>query len=560
MSRTGGGGPEIKKASRRGDTLVYKNKTLLSAVDPVSGAERAAAQIPKQERSLYFCPSPLFGYGLDVLLGGITSDSAVLCAETDPALFSLAASSIDKGILENRRFALCGPDAGAESVCAAVRAKWGGRAFRRVIPLKLTGGWQLDEAAYDAMEAALKKDIALEWGNAMTLVKLGRRYALNAARNVPLIAKTAGPADFNFGSSAVLVLGAGPSLDPFLDKLASEFDCGKNLPFKIVCVDTALPVLAARGIKCGLAVILESQVWNQKDFIGLAGSAVPAAFDLSAYPAQARALKGPLLLFVTPWTELSFFRRLAVFGLPVLPPLGSVGLTAVCLALRLGTGKVVTAGIDFSFTLDRQHARGAPGHEAALESQNRFRGIIGGGAFREGVTGTISKSGGKVLSNPAMKNYRSLFERSFSATGRVYDIEGSGLPLGVQTLSAEEAIAVLREGASGGGGVKPELQICNSGGKSATVVADLQLKLRAFIDGEIAMLTELRAMLSGENSLDEERLVFLLNELDYLWAHFPDRAGKAGPASRNDESFLKRVRAEIDPFIKTWEVSRRESA
>jgi len=105
-----------------------------------------------------------------------------------------------------------------------------------------------------------------------------------------------------------------------------------------------------------------------------------------------------------------------------------------------------------------------------------------------------------------------------------------------------------------------QLQICNCSGKSATVVADLQLKLRAFIDGEIAMLTELRAMLSGENSLDEERLVSLLNELDYLWAHFPDRAGKAGPASRNDESFLKRVRAEIDPFIKTWEVSRRESA
>ncbi|MDR0550696.1 MAG: hypothetical protein LBG72_01615, partial [Spirochaetaceae bacterium] len=47
------------------------------------------------------------------------------------------------------------------------------------------------------------------------------------------------------------------------------------------------------------------------------------------------------------------------------------------------------------------------------------------------------------------------------------------------------------------------------------------------------------------NRLDE-----LLDACDYLWAHFPDCAGRAGrrpPAS--SVNFLKRVRAEIEPFL-----------
>jgi hypothetical protein len=71
----------------------------------------------------------------------------------------------------------------------------------------------------------------------------------------------------------------------------------------------------------------------------------------------------------------------------------------------------------------------------------------------------------------------------------------------------------------------------------------------AFIAGERERLAALRAILTGETAA-AEKLDGLLNECDYLWAHFPDCAGKGGwhpPAS--DTGFLKRVRVEIEPFL-----------
>jgi len=91
--------PPVKKPARRGYSISYKNKTLLSTVDPMAQAERAVKGAGKPERTLYFCPSPLLGYGLDTLLSLAGEDSAVLCVETDKALLELSLSSMDGALL-----------------------------------------------------------------------------------------------------------------------------------------------------------------------------------------------------------------------------------------------------------------------------------------------------------------------------------------------------------------------------------------------------------------------------------------------------------------------------
>ena len=68
---------------RQGYSISYMGKTLLSRVDPITQGERLAAEIPIQERTLYFCPSPLYGYGLSVLLEKLPENSALLCVEAD---------------------------------------------------------------------------------------------------------------------------------------------------------------------------------------------------------------------------------------------------------------------------------------------------------------------------------------------------------------------------------------------------------------------------------------------------------------------------------------------
>jgi hypothetical protein len=532
-------------------------------VDPVAQAERAVEAVDPLNRTLYFCPSPLLGYGLSLLLGKIgenNHDSAVLCVEADRKLLDFSLNYLDPALLQDPRLAFAALDAGsgsAERICGMVRQKWGSRRFRRVETLRLGAGWRLYPELYGSLAEALRKDAATDWGNAMTLVKLGRRYTRNTLRNLALLSRSPSLSSISLGSSPVLVLGAGPSLDGILAGLSRYFGetAGNPVsrPFRILCVDTALPCLKVRGLKPDLVVALESQHWNLRDFVGLGDWEIPVAMDLSALPATAETLGGRSFFFFTPWTEMNFFRRFEAAGLApeIFIPLGSVGLTAVAAALRLGGGAVITGGIDFSFTLDSYHARSSPGHREKLRRQNRLTGILNtAAAFREAVFVTVSKTGFPVRSDPAMKGYRDLFEREFSGEERLWDIDGPGLPLGLRILSLDEALVVLAD-RNPTGGLSPRKGAARVPGGGAVVDRASGIGgLERFVAGERENLSRLRDLLTGRSSAGDMELDMLLDYCDYLWAHFPDCAGTGGRRPPGtDISFLKRVRTEIDPFL-----------
>ena len=571
----------VELPARRGFSISYRGKTLLSRIDPVAQAERLAAEIPVKERTLYFCPSPLYGYGLSLLLERLRNEaggknSAVLCVEADEQLFEISQNSRrEQGWNDGTPLALVSVP---EQLCAFVRKTWGERQFRRVEMIHLTGGWQLFPQLYENLANALRRELAVEWGNAMTLIRLGRLYARNLIRNLALLPEAENIAALDFGSSPVLALGAGPSLDPLLDGLSAFFG-GKTRPhanrysaegnfpgpgkrpFKIVCVDTCLPALHERSILPDLVVILESQHWNLRDFSGARGRKIDAALDLSALPASGRVLGGKRFCFATPWTELALFKRLGdAFLLPeIFPPLGSVGLSAVALALRAGSGPVLSGGIDFSYTLDAYHARSTPGYGDIERRQNRLRSIINAGAaFREGSFAALSKSGETVRSDPAMRNYRNLFEQEFggkaNADSRLMDITGPGLPLGVKTVTLAQAFAILfcKDKAA-----PPAVRASASIPPGVSSPREKREKTAAFIRGETDALKTLRDMLSGAIPLEPARLDGLLDSADYLWAHFPECAGLGRPPA-SDLGFLKRVRAETDPFLKCWEMALEE--
>jgi hypothetical protein len=300
----------------------------------------------------------------------------------------------------------------------------------------------------------------------------------------------------------------------------------------------------ARNITPDLAIILESQHWNLGDFTGLSGWKIPAAMDLSALPRSGGVLSGGLFLFFTPWTKLAILERLKAAGLlPLqLPPLGSVGLSAVAAALRLTRGPVITAGLDFSFTFDLYHARSTPEHLKRLRCHNRFTPLFntdyvyGGAAFK-----TVSRTGDPVFSSPALTHYRNLFEREFSAAaGRLFDITGSGLPLGIKSLSPEEAVNVLSRNKDFTTEKKE---------KTTNYPLPTTNSLNAFVRDEQDRLILLRNILTGAVPQDNKTLDLLIDECDYLWAHFPDYAASSRRPDHAGISFLKRLRAEIEPFL-----------
>jgi hypothetical protein len=167
----------------------------------------------------------------------------------------------------------------------------------------------------------------------------------------------------------VHVLGAGPSLDRFF----ADYHGGP-----IICVDTALPALRSHGLRADLAVALEAQHWNLRDFIGCYDTARALAMDLSALPLTPALSGGTTYLFFTPWTPLHIFGRLRSAGLLPLemPPLGNVGITAYALARRLfPAAEIIPHGLDFTFTIDRYHCRDSPGHIDALRKLDRFHSL-----------------------------------------------------------------------------------------------------------------------------------------------------------------------------------------
>ncbi len=531
-----------KLEARRGFSVFYKGKTLLSTIDPASQSERVIAAAHKVPRTLFFCPSPLYGYGLETLLTMMSDDSALLCVEADEALMSFTLREIFPELLAHPRFRLVSTQ-DPQALCAYVKNEWGSRAFRRIETLHTSGGWQLYPELYHTLAKALQRDIAVDWGNAVTLMNLGRRYALNFFRNLPLLLSAPSIEQIDFGNKPLLVLGAGPSLDDFLEALPGNFAEKDDRPFGIICVDTALSALKARNVAPDLVIALEAQHWNLRDFIGMGAGRIPLAMDLSALPETSRQLGSCTFLFTTPWAELSIFRRLRDSGLAPLSilPLGSVGLSAVFLALKISSGAVITAGLDFSFTPDGFHAKETPSWKDLRQKQTRFRSIILASlAFRKAACKITAKNGASVFTDPGLQNYRDLFQQEFSSENRLRDINGSGLPLGVKTISVQDAVRLLSEGDTF---AKADF--------SSTPDEKKHAKVTRFIRGEHQLLLELRACLTGEKNPAPGELGQLLLKTDYLWAHFPDYAGKsAGTPAIHDLSFLKRVRAEIDPFLK----------
>jgi len=176
--------------------LTRNGKPLLSGIDPIRRAERTADAVPVRDRTLYFCPSPLYGYGLDRLLERLVAEapnSAALCIEADAELFELSLQNITQRQEEGESAAISSAAyrklritniCEEAALCAFVREQWGARAFRRVEVVRLSGGWQLFPGLYDSLCEALRREIATDWSNAMTLAKLGRLYIRNALRNL----------------------------------------------------------------------------------------------------------------------------------------------------------------------------------------------------------------------------------------------------------------------------------------------------------------------------------------------------------------------------------------
>jgi hypothetical protein len=305
-----------------------------------------------------------------------------------------------------------------------------------------------------------------------TLRAFGRRWFRNFFRNLGLLRLT--PVLRDLGDRPLLITGAGPSLEeslPRIEALREGHDCF------IIAASSSLMALLRRGIAADLVLSTDGGGWALPHLYELfrGPAAGPPGWGLAAglsacLPSQCAGL--PILGIAdgSRWQGL-VLRGLALPHL-VLPQRGTVTATALDLALALGRGKVIMAGVDLDTRDIHTHARPYSFDRLWRDGASRFRGEYGqrffrraagreGGSHRiyaEWFAARLASCGDRVRSlgnnNPVFAALPPLEERELPGPGRragpgdsrPWEAPGGKAP---GPLALEILLAALEGGAEG---------------------------------------------------------------------------------------------------------------
>lgn len=534
----GEAGPELVDTGK-GLTVRYRDRFLYSAREPERAPSLTGGKASFLPETLVVCLSPLLGYGLREILSRLPARSFVLCVECNSELHALSESYISKDIRTDSRYKLIQIRSIAD-LCSEVE-KLPHFPFRRCARVDLSAGSSLNETLWDDAIRAIDSTIGTYWKNRVILMRLGRNFARNLLVNARLL-RRAQPLARASVAKPIFVAGAGPSLDATL-----AFVRTRAPSLYILAVDTALPALRAAGITPDAVVVLESQYWIERAFIGFKDSRIPVFADMTARPQAILATGGDISFFHTKYAESRFLSRFAASGVAPLeaPRLGSVGLSSLWLATNLAgqNAPIFFAGLDFSWGRGFTHSNDAVASNADRACATRLSPVgMAANSFAVGVSESEGKNGESVRTDPALSLYAALCRDALAGTRGVYDLGGTGLPTGFPAMTREEADRRITDW-DNAHSARDSRSL-----RDAHDDAHVGELIDRFLTGEKTKLESLRATLTGKAKAENVR--DSIAELDYLFLHFPD--GHAGP--NDSQGFLNRIRVETEYFLKALTV------
>lgn len=511
----------------RGLTVLADNRYLYSRYQPESRAIKIAESAPVESKCLYFVPSPLLGFGMQELARRIPEDSLILAVETAQEMMALCAPQLPDGLTSNPR--VIQVRLSDINSLHALLYKIGPWRFRRIRRVDLSGGATLNPGLYDSLAAFLVQDLTTYWRNRHALGRMGRDWTRHILANLAEIGSGGNIiksiADLDIPGVPV-VIGAGPSLEtalPFLRK------CRDNL--WILAADTAIPALISAGIEPDAAVVLETQAWNLLDFHGTSNSKIPVIADITAYPPSLTQMGGPCYLFSSDFAELNFVRRLDSAELRgyAIPPLGSVGLAALEVAMIRSDGPILLTGLDFAYKPGKSHARGTSFHQWQMSVLHRLNPSPGWEAsIKRPRLESPGASGKPLKTDSILQGYADILKDRFSGSGRFFVLEPGGLDLGIPLLNESDAEAlILSDGVPKEERRSSDGNIINAESASA-FLNDEKSHLNLVID-------KWDDYVEGRSSASD--LAAAMEGLDEIFSDFPDEP----PMPKSEDSFLVRA-------------------
>ena len=568
--------------TRQGLSVLYENRYLYSKYNPAASIERLVDTLELKNDTLVLCFSPILGYGLKKLTEKLPSGCFMLVIEADAQLLELynqnfftqrntdtaqfsteeifpKSSEVTIGFLGPQRLdniynLLTKKNQITDN---GVQIPHPG-SFKYCVRVDFSAAPALKQEEYQRIQQRAELAVANFWKNRLTLIKMGRLYHRNILRNLAILPFSneipAKNIDF-----PLLVLGAGPSADNTIAQLSLITKAQREKMY-IVAVDAVVPALLAKKIKPDLVVALECQHAIQQAYTSAVNKELFIVADLTSRPSilhydtsggfktgieqlGKNCTGGKIAFFSTEFTGSRFLERLQQqdFIQQVLPPMGSVGIVAMEIALLLRSSShvpVYVSGLDFSFLVERSHCKDSFQVRNTFLKANRVKPAGSYSCLENLSTEKQAGKSGMVYSDQILSYYQQIFCDRFQGVVQVYDVGEMGLDLGLKRRDFSQIISEIT-------------QIKKTNAKEAGIFKEntekkqqLCEKIQAFYHKEEIMLQELRDGLSTGN-ICQERILEILEEADYLYLHFPD-----GYKPSLDISFLKRVRSEIDFFLK----------
>lgn len=521
-----------KVCSEQGFFVNYKNRSLYSKYNPSKNILTLINSLNLLPGTLVLAVSPVLDYGLKELEEKLPKDSFVFAVEMEDALEDFITS---EGTLNNLSKTILIPRSSVYNLPKIIhQPAWAGM-FRRVISINFSAGSAFHKNFYDSLNESMVLSIKQYWANRVTLQKFGKKWHKNLFENLKILENTV-PIENYLGNieKPIVVAGAGKSA-----KEAIPFIKNNRHNLFVLCVDTSFPLLISSGISPDGIVLEEAQNAIRESFIGHEKSDSVVFASLSSVPHPVKKTE-KICYFATRFQESSFWENLSKEkGFPYeIPPFGSVGLSAIKLALAFRKNNsipVLLYGLDFSFEAGTTHALGTSAHKRLLRSAGKNKSFENYSCYSPYTLSLSDKNGLRTFTLPVMKTYRDLLEDSFSKEENLWDCGKSGLSLGLPFISYEDAVKLCKNTTEEGAKSPSQKTSCAS--------------FKTFLETEKEALLELRKILSGETDLlPEERsqkISTLLEKREYLYVHFPD-----GYRFSMELNYLKRIRVEIDCFLK----------
>ncbi|MCL2481472.1 MAG: DUF115 domain-containing protein, partial [Spirochaetaceae bacterium] len=508
-------------------TVLYKNTFIYDKNTPIKKIDQKIDNIEIKNNTLVLIPSPVLFYGLKSLYKKLPENCFILCIEYEKELYELKERAESDYLPEIEYMNITNHDFFINFFDTRKELYF----IKHILFLPLNKGYLLNKDFYTECYDILKRNLKQFLKNSLTLYSLGKRYYKNLILNIPSWSKGKDIKELKI-DRPIVITGAGESVEKALPLLKNN----RNL-FKIIAIDTSLKTLINFGITPDFVIAVESQIYNIFDFLGNTSTSTSLIADMTTYPLTSRIFTGEKYYFISSFSSSNFLDTLQKENLAptFIPPLGSVGITALYIASMISSSFIFYTGLDFSFMIGKTHAKDSPPitntliNWTKLSEKNNYHVSIIGNLIEAGKC--CNKT---IYTTPVLKSYAEIMDNIISRNNRIYSLFSSSALVKNKNnvLDEETFVSMLKqESAPPASHISPVLQNHASLDPEKTedridIDADRSQKIKVFLENELGKIeTIINSGVDFLNGISQEQNQNIIKELteksDYLLPYYP---------------------------------------